>query len=114
MIHPKSTPPTVQLILYQNIEKWKDPISQLSDGKISKIEFKRFVMEQFEQLESEFVHLIQMNSEKKIDAQKILDDNLKTKAMVVTLLEYPGFEDLFSGKTSVSLIESLKAEVSQS
>jgi hypothetical protein len=87
MIHPKSTPTTVQQILYRDIEHWKDPITQLSTGQISKIEFKQFVSEQFSQMEWELLHLIQMITKKTANAQKILDDDLKTKAMLSTALD---------------------------
>ena len=96
MIHPKSTPPTVQQIIFRDLEKWKDPITELRTGKISEKEFKQFLVGHLNQIEADVVQMIRMMTNKKENARQILLDNLKTKAILHTVLEHP------------ALIESLR------
>lgn len=85
----------IQEILFRDltssdpIRSWKIQIDNLCSGIISALEFKQYVVAQLTRFEHEISVTINFPLSKEKKSQKILEDNLKTKALLNLLLSYP-------------------------
>lgn len=79
---------------------WKEKINEFMDGTIGKLQFVHFITQEFKRMEEELALQVDLwlKQRQSADIKPVWEDNLRTKALLMILLDELEHEEKISGE----------------